>query len=197
MYQRWPGLTLDNAVPVTSEKPTRVRWGVKLTHGLARHGAHPGPDEENHVNRSSQRAADDGARPSASLARTQDGEPGGVPAMPPRLQPPDDDELTPTPGVEPTRPRLRWTELRRTPGVEPTPPRHRWAAVRRFASALRAGVRAARDRDRRRADQARKYVSWAGISEPRPGGDGTLLGEPVLSSEAGIPLRSLLRTAKR
>jgi hypothetical protein len=163
MYKRWPGLTLDNAVAVTSDRRTRLRWGVKLTHGPARQargatnsptrdarpplrarmrsprvmiaawfvvvvllftgapfwvcaiasvpfvvvvlfgvltetkarrrshrrpiGADPGPDEENDDNRSGQRAADDGARPSASPARPED----GVPAMPPRLQPPDDE----------------------------------------------------------------------------------------------------------
>jgi hypothetical protein len=36
MYQRWPGLTLDNGVPVRSDKRTRVRRGVTLTHGRAR-----------------------------------------------------------------------------------------------------------------------------------------------------------------
>ena len=423
MYQRWPALTLDNAVAVTSDKRTRLRRGVKLAHGPARQargaansptrdarpplrarmrsprvmiaawfvvvallftgapfwvcaiasvpfvvvvlfgvltetrarrhshrraiGADPGPDEENGDNRSGQRTADDGARPSASLARPEDGVPampprlqspdddehlrdfgvifpvvgflkglgscvagvavlfavylvvrvlfpgipedvvsngsfltlallllgiavllplalfawlvdrakggerawlrerarsegllnrdvdapstiltdewiasvlderraerrrrkvrprsGGVPAMLPRLQPPDDDELTRTPGVEPTRPRLRWTELNRTPGAGPTRPRPRWTAVRRFGSAVRAPVRAARDGDQRRADQrraddARKYVSWAGISEPRPGGDRTLLGEPVVVFRAGVPLRSLIRKASR
>ena len=148
MYQRWPA-PLDSAVPARSDKPTRVRWGVKLTHGRAREAsgatnspkrdarppsprvttaawlalaavissgapgwvcwvalvsywvvllfgisvemkarrrrshlrtirAHPGPDEENHDNRSSQRAADDRARPSTTLARPQDRAPGGV-----------------------------------------------------------------------------------------------------------------------
>jgi hypothetical protein len=42
-----------------------------------------------------------------------------------------------------------------------------------------------RDRDQGRANQVRKYVSWAGISEPRPGGDRTLLGERVLVFRGG------------
>ena len=190
MYQRWPGLTLDNAVPVSGDKLTRVPWGVKLIHGRARQasgttnsptrdarpplrarmgspwvgnaawlaflvvistgapgwvcgvafvayaavelfgvspetktrrrshsrpiGAHPDPDEGNHDNRSSRRTAEDGARPSASLARPPDGAPGAVAARPAGPQPPDDDELTRTPGVRPTRPRLRWSALRST-----------------------------------------------------------------------------------
>ena len=165
-------------------------------------GAHPGPDEENKDDRSTQPAADDGAPPSASLARPQDGAPGAVPAMSSRLQPPDDDEATRTTEAKPTRPRLRWSALSRTPGAERPRPRPRWTAVRRFGSAVRAGVRAdpdqrRADRDRRRADQAREYVSWAGISEPRPGGDRTLLGEPVVVFRAGVPLRSLIRKASR
>ena len=36
MYQRWPGLTLDNAEPVRGDKLTRLPWGLKLIHGRAR-----------------------------------------------------------------------------------------------------------------------------------------------------------------
>jgi hypothetical protein len=148
MYQRWPGLMLDNAVDVTSDKRTRVRWGVKLTHGRARQ-ASGATNSRTRDARPSLRArmgspqrmiaawlpfvvfvytgahfwvcaicsvpfvivvlfvvlTETQARRRRSHWRVIGAHPG--------------------PGVEPTRPRLRWTELRRTPGAKPTRPRPR------------------------------------------------------------------------